>query len=324
MALSGRLRLFAPRAGAAAARRGCSPPDARTRGGQCRADRRRGVVQRPDRRCPMRQAAELAAEEINASGGINGKRLELVIRDDYADPDSAVFVASDLYDSDVSAVVGHLFSGMTLAAAPVYNGGSDPVVADQPLVLVARRDRRRQLHLPHLSQRPRPRHRAGALGPRPPPPDPRRGALPQRRVRPRHPPDVRHRVRPPRRRAAGRRPVPRRPARRRRRTSTAWRRHAPRVHRRGRQPRARRRRSCARRGSAASRCRCSAATASRASRRPARWPRACTSPRPTFPSIPSAPNRRFVAGVPPQVPRRRDAQPAGRRPPTTRSTCCAT
>jgi branched-chain amino acid transport system substrate-binding protein len=81
---------------------------------------------------PMKQAAELAAEEINAAGGINGKRLELAIRDDYADPDSAVFVASDLYDSDVSAVVGHLFSGMTLAAAPVYNGGHNPVVAISP------------------------------------------------------------------------------------------------------------------------------------------------------------------------------------------------
>lgn len=81
---------------------------------------------------PMRLAAELAAEEINASGGIEGRRLELVIRDDYADPDSAVFIATDLYESGVSAVVGHLFSGMSLAAAPVYNGGSDPVVAISP------------------------------------------------------------------------------------------------------------------------------------------------------------------------------------------------
>ena len=81
---------------------------------------------------PMKQAAELAAEEINAEGGINGRRLELVMRDDYADPDSAVFIAGDLYDSDVSAVVGHLFSGETLAAAPVYNGGSNPVAAISP------------------------------------------------------------------------------------------------------------------------------------------------------------------------------------------------
>jgi branched-chain amino acid transport system substrate-binding protein len=81
---------------------------------------------------PMKQAAELAAEEINASGGVAGRRLELVTRDDYADPDSAVFVAGDLYDSGVAAVVGHLFSGETLAAAPVYNGGAHPVVAVSP------------------------------------------------------------------------------------------------------------------------------------------------------------------------------------------------
>lgn len=81
---------------------------------------------------PMKLAAELAAEEINAAGGIGGRQVELVLRDDYADPDSAVFIASDLYESDVSAVVGHLFSGTTLAAAPVYNGGDDPVAAISP------------------------------------------------------------------------------------------------------------------------------------------------------------------------------------------------
>ena len=59
---------------------------------------------------PMQLAAELAADEINASGGVGGRRLELVLRDDYANPDSAVFVAGELYDAGVSAVIGHLFS----------------------------------------------------------------------------------------------------------------------------------------------------------------------------------------------------------------------
>jgi branched-chain amino acid transport system substrate-binding protein len=81
---------------------------------------------------PMKHAAELAVEEINAAGGIDGRPLELVQRDDYADPDSAVFVATDLYEAGVSAVIGHLFSGTTLAAAPVYNGGPDPVAAISP------------------------------------------------------------------------------------------------------------------------------------------------------------------------------------------------
>jgi branched-chain amino acid transport system substrate-binding protein len=80
----------------------------------------------------MKRAAELAVEEINAAGGINGRRLELIQRDDYTDPDSAVFVATDLYEAGVSAVIGHLFSGTTLAAAPVYNGGPNPVAAISP------------------------------------------------------------------------------------------------------------------------------------------------------------------------------------------------
>jgi branched-chain amino acid transport system substrate-binding protein len=81
---------------------------------------------------PMKHAAELAVEEINAAGGIGGRPLELLQRDDYADPDSAVFVATDLYEAGVSAVIGHLFSGTTLAAAPVYNGGPDPLAAISP------------------------------------------------------------------------------------------------------------------------------------------------------------------------------------------------
>ena len=81
---------------------------------------------------PMKLGAELAVEEINAAGGIGGRRVALVARDDYASPDSAVLVANELYLSNVSAVVGHLYSGTTLAAAPVYNGGANPLVAISP------------------------------------------------------------------------------------------------------------------------------------------------------------------------------------------------
>jgi branched-chain amino acid transport system substrate-binding protein len=81
---------------------------------------------------PMKRAAELAVEQINANGGIKGRPIELIERDDYADPDSAVFVATDLYEAGVSAVIGHLFSSTTLAAAPVYNGGTAPVAAISP------------------------------------------------------------------------------------------------------------------------------------------------------------------------------------------------
>jgi branched-chain amino acid transport system substrate-binding protein len=81
---------------------------------------------------PMLLAAQMAVAEINAAGGINGRPVELVAHDDFGEPDSAVSVAGRLYGEGVSAVVGHLWSGTTLAAAPIYNGGTDPVVAVSP------------------------------------------------------------------------------------------------------------------------------------------------------------------------------------------------
>lgn len=81
---------------------------------------------------PMMLGARMAVDEINASGGVDGRRIELIEQNDFGEPDSAVVVANRLYASDAVAVVGHLYSGTTLAAAPVYNGGRDPVVAISP------------------------------------------------------------------------------------------------------------------------------------------------------------------------------------------------
>jgi branched-chain amino acid transport system substrate-binding protein len=81
---------------------------------------------------PARYGAELAAREINAAGGIGEHRLELLLRDDYANSDSAIGVAESLYGTDVSAVIGGVYSSVTLAAAPVLNGGRHPVVQLSP------------------------------------------------------------------------------------------------------------------------------------------------------------------------------------------------
>jgi len=81
---------------------------------------------------PMKLAAELAVAEINAGGGINGRPVELLARDDFANPDSAVYVATDLKSAGAAAVIGHLWSGTTLAAAPVYNSGEDALAAISP------------------------------------------------------------------------------------------------------------------------------------------------------------------------------------------------
>jgi len=81
---------------------------------------------------PMLRAARLAVNEINASGGINGRPIQLLERNDHGHADSAVVAATELYRSRAVAVLGHLYSGQTLAAAPVYNGGANPIVELSP------------------------------------------------------------------------------------------------------------------------------------------------------------------------------------------------
>lgn len=70
----------------------------------------------------IKNGVKLAAKEINAKGGINNKKVELVIEDDKGDPSEAATVANKLaQDKDVLAIVGHFNSSCTLAAAPIYN-----------------------------------------------------------------------------------------------------------------------------------------------------------------------------------------------------------
>ncbi|HET7023693.1 MAG TPA: ABC transporter substrate-binding protein [Gemmatimonadales bacterium] len=81
---------------------------------------------------PLRYGAQLAAQEINAQGGIHGRPIEFIEADDYGSSDSAVAAANRLVQSDVVAVIGGAFSGPTLAAAPVYNDPTHPIVEISP------------------------------------------------------------------------------------------------------------------------------------------------------------------------------------------------
>ena len=87
----------------------------------------------------MRQAAELAIREINARGGVrpngrgSGRELALRIVDDSGRADAAIRVATVLAnDPTVVAVIGHLTSGTSLAAARVYGEGRRPVTMISP------------------------------------------------------------------------------------------------------------------------------------------------------------------------------------------------
>ena len=66
-------------------------------------------------------AAQMAVDEANAQGGLHGKTLVIVTEDDKGDPKDAVTVAQRIVDDQsIVGVMGHLNSGTTLAASPVY------------------------------------------------------------------------------------------------------------------------------------------------------------------------------------------------------------
>jgi len=76
--------------------------------------------------------ARLAIEEANAAKiKIGGKvaRFSLVAEDDQADPKVGTTVAQKLVDQKVVGVVGHLNSGTSIPASPIYNGAGIPVIS---------------------------------------------------------------------------------------------------------------------------------------------------------------------------------------------------
>ncbi len=73
---------------------------------------------------PTVNAANLVIEKINAEGGINGKKVELLIEDDVCKPEVATNTATKLVSDGVDVVLGHICSGATKAALPIYKNAN--------------------------------------------------------------------------------------------------------------------------------------------------------------------------------------------------------
>lgn len=69
---------------------------------------------------PSIKAAELVVKKINAAGGVNGKQVELLVEDDVCKPEIATNTATKLISEKVDVVLGHICSGATKAALPLY------------------------------------------------------------------------------------------------------------------------------------------------------------------------------------------------------------
>jgi len=66
------------------------------------------------------RGALMAIDQINAKGGVDGKKLEAVQYDDACDPKQAVAVANKVVNDGVKFVVGHLCSSSTQPASDIY------------------------------------------------------------------------------------------------------------------------------------------------------------------------------------------------------------
>jgi len=75
----------------------------------------------------MKEAAQLAVDQINSAGGVNGKKVVLFMEDDESNPAKAVSSMQKLITSDqIAAAVGHYNSSCTLASMGVTQRSKVP------------------------------------------------------------------------------------------------------------------------------------------------------------------------------------------------------
>jgi branched-chain amino acid transport system substrate-binding protein len=79
---------------------------------------------------PEKKTLEIYVDDINAKGGVNGQKLELVAYDDGADANAARTFATRLVEEDkVVAMVGGTTTGATLAMIPLFEEAQIPFIS---------------------------------------------------------------------------------------------------------------------------------------------------------------------------------------------------
>jgi len=77
-----------------------------------------------------RNGAQMAADEINAAGGINGRQVQLIHEDDQGEPGKAAIVVAKLINQDqVRALIGEVASSNSIAAAPNAQKAKVPMIS---------------------------------------------------------------------------------------------------------------------------------------------------------------------------------------------------
>ncbi len=79
---------------------------------------------------PEAKTLELLVEDINAAGGVNGEKIELVLYDDGGDPNKARTFATRLVEDDeVAAIIGGTTTGTTMSILAVAEDAEVPFIS---------------------------------------------------------------------------------------------------------------------------------------------------------------------------------------------------
>jgi branched-chain amino acid transport system substrate-binding protein len=102
---------------------------------------------------PEKKTLEIYVDEINAKGGVNGQKLQLVVYDDAGNADNARTFATRLVEEDkIVAMVGGTTTGSTLAMIPVFEDAKIPFISLAGAIQIIQPVRRWVFKTPHTDK----------------------------------------------------------------------------------------------------------------------------------------------------------------------------
>jgi branched-chain amino acid transport system substrate-binding protein len=79
---------------------------------------------------PEAHTMEMMVEQVNAQGGINGHKVELLVKDTAGNPEKAISLAKQLLEEDkVLAVLGPSSSGETMSVKKIFEDAKTPLIS---------------------------------------------------------------------------------------------------------------------------------------------------------------------------------------------------
>ena len=102
---------------------------------------------------PEKKTLEIYVEEINAKGGVNGQKIQLVVYDDGGSAESARTFATRLVEEDkIVAMVGGSTTGATLAMIPVFEDANIPFISLAGAIQIVEPVRKWVFKTPHTDK----------------------------------------------------------------------------------------------------------------------------------------------------------------------------